>query len=280
MKRKTKKKPETNNIKIAFIFFILVFFLIIVSLLFKLTILIQNSKFDGKHSFILVLNGTKDKANQKQLINFAPDKSSISILDVGSKENNIGKFLEVPIDGNIRILKNESNSLLREGSNKNIEGLISTAVFGKDSYNDNLTILDKIRLLIFAKSIQQHNILYKQISDQDNLSEEMMDKISNQFFSDSLITEEKVSIQIINGTGVSGLGNRLSRLISNIGGNVISVSSSDQEFNTSEISYSTDSYTLQRISKILKFNTSKIKENAISDITIKIGKDNIENLVF
>lgn len=92
---------------------------------------------------------------------------------------------------------------------------------------------------------------------------------------------EKISIAIVNGTGVAGLGNRIARLITNIGGNVVSVSTSDNLISDSEILYSKENnYTARRIAQILSFKINNKDNMDISDVTIFIGKNNLSNLLF
>lgn len=274
MARKSKNL-KTDNLKIAFIFCLLVVILIGVSALFKLALLIRNSSFDGKHNFNVLFH-QEDQINNV-VISFSPMSSSISILDLTDdkdiKPSAVGKTFEIPIDG---IIKVPSKGILENGG---MDALIKKAIF--ERFNTNLTTIDLARLWIFSKTIPGHSMTVKRISSLE-ISDEEIDKISNSLFNEEEISGEKVSIQIINGTNVFGLGNRLARLITNIGGNVVSVSSIDN-LRDSEIVYSknaSSTYTLNRLARILGFKKSESKQTEIADIIIKIGKDSLSEVKF
>lgn len=125
----------------------------------------------------------------------------------------------------------------------------------------------------------QTNVLREEISTDDE--DAMVDKTATALLSDYTITNEKLSIHIINKTGVSGLGNRLARYITNSGGNVISVSSSDDLTDSSSISCTKkDSYTCKRLSSVLQFDIQEGEQHGIADIEIIIGKKNLDKIPF
>lgn len=270
----------------AFIFCLLVFFLVVISIISKLILFIADSSFDGKHNFTVMLYESDIKNQNAQsktmIVSFAPDIQSISVLEVrgDTKQSDLGKTLEIPIDGTM-IFSHGDNFF--NGQRDKIESMLQKAIFKRQDVNTKLTIIDLARLWFFTRSIPEQSIVSKELvlsPEGASPSEELIDKISSQFFVDYTLSTEKVSIQIINGTDVLGLGNRLARLVSNMGGNVVSVSTADKGLDTSEILYLENTYTLNRLSKILGFKTSKMTEMAISDITIKIGKDSLSSLVF
>ena len=69
------------------------------------------------------------------------------------------------------------------------------------------------------------------------------------------------------------MGNKIARLIGNLGGNVILVDSSKETESKSKIVYKNDSYTVRKISKILGVPAEKKEMNSISDVIVIIGKD-------
>lgn len=277
--RRRKKNSGKNNLKTAFIFFILVFALIVLSSLFKLAALIKNSRFDANHSFNVITYSTQKGQNaQKNLrvISFSPQNQSISVLRLltNTKPAQIGRILKVPIDGTIGILNQDE---------ENIKAMFQNTLLNYKDVKTNLTIIDMARLWFFTKGVPEQSIVVKEffLLEEENLKDEVIDRISSKLFLDMTFSAEKVSIQIINGTGVLGLGNRLGRLISNIGGNVVAVSTSKSDFGTSEILYSNkNTYTLQRLSRVLGFKRAQTKGVEFSDIIIKIGKDSLSSLVF
>ena len=107
------------------------------------------------------------------------------------------------------------------------------------------------------------------------------ESIVSELFIDPTIQEEKVTIEIINATGRSGLGQRLERLLSHIGGNVIAVTTSSKRMKISSVTYFGDkTYTLSRIHLILKIPLVYTEKSQLADITIVIGDDIINTKRF
>lgn len=274
---RTKKKKQTSkNLKIALGFFVLVAILIIGSLTLRFISLIQSSKFDGRHRFTIVLLNAKPGA---KVISFAPDNKSISILQIKnsslSNSSQVGKFFKIPIDGDIG-----TKQYLRD---EKVSAQIKSLLFHYGKLKTHLTVIDLIRLWIFSKNVPEHAI---EVDDLSTLgpglpSDLVVDKLSNRLFSDYTISQERQSIQIINGTGVLGLGNQLGRLIANLGADVVAVNTSEKILENSKISYfGTVSYTLWKLQNVLGFKTVTQKERGISDIIIELGKDSLNNLRF
>ena len=105
---------------------------------------------------------------------------------------------------------------------------------------------------------------------------------------DSIISREKKSIAILNGTSISGVANYGSRLVNNIGGRVVAVGNTQNDYEKSVI-ISDDPTTestqiLQKIFKIENiisdFEAGKFNESEIdrSDITIIFGLDFAKSL--
>ena len=66
----------------------------------------------------------------------------------------------------------------------------------------------------------------------------------------------------------------MARLITNISGNVVLVSTSQNMQGKSVILYKgKKSYTLERLSKLLGFDVMENKSQSLADIAIQIGKD-------
>lgn len=277
MKRK-KKNYSKDNLKPILIFCLLVLSLVIISLLFKAATLIKSSRFDGKHSFNAIVYSNKENqsAQKKMVISFSPDTQSISVLKVLTdvKPSNLGRVLEIPVDGTIGV----------SGQNEQkLESMFQTMLLNYKDIDTKLTIIDIFRLWFFTRGITEQAITTKELflPNEAGLKDEVIDRISSKLFLDMTFSQEKVSIQIVNGTGVLGLGNRLGRLIQNIGGNVVAVSTAEDNFETSEILYfDQDTYALQRLSGILGFKKNQARKIEVSDIIIKIGRDSLSFLVF
>lgn len=258
-----------NSTKIALIFFAFVFAVIFVSLIFKVVNILSKSRFDSENRFTISVSNGKDL----EIISFSPKSQSISVLKIlgETKSLNMNRFLEIAIDGEVKSFLNKKDF--------KVPDLMFQFIFNYKDLKTNLTIIDILRLYLFSKTLPINYINYKKIStSQDALT---LDKIIPPLFKDEIIEKENLSIKIVNGTDVTGLGNRLSRLISNMGGNVVIIASSDSTENYSTISYfGNKTYTIEKISKILGFKLNKLDKKTIADIVIVIGKDSLPKLKF
>lgn len=266
MKRK-KKKAEGNTLRLAITFFVLVGLLLLGSALVKLATLIEKSHFDGAHRFTVEFIPS-DKSFAR-VISFAPDTRSIAIVTVSNVQAvpHIGKFLGVPIDAEVKNIRQEKNVVLQ----------LQSLLFSYGSVETTLTPIDILRLFLFAKEVPSSSVATREISS--SLDGALIDKISSSLFIDYTLSQENISIQIINATQVSGLGNRLARLITSMGGNVVSVVSKDSSIKQSVISYNTKkTYTLEKLVRVLGFQSSLSEEKGIADIVLTIGEDGVLTL--
>lgn len=279
MKRK-KKQTEGHTLRLAITFFVLVGLLLLGSILVKLATVIEKSHFDGTHRFTVEFT-TKDKSFAK-VVSFAPDTRSISIVTIsnGQAVPHIGKFLGVPIDAKVKNSKETRLAARQEDVVLELQSLLFT--YGSvettlTPIQSGLTPIDILRLFLFAKEVPNSSVATREISS--SLDGASIDKISSNLFVDYTLSQENISIQIINATQVSGLGNRLTRLITNMGGNVVSVVSKDESIKQSTISYTTKkTYTLQRLEKVLGFQSKILEEKGIADIILTIGEDGVLTL--
>lgn len=266
------KKNHNRSLNLAIIFFAVFVFLIIVSLICKVVALVNRSIFDGENQ--ITINVIDDNKNKSKLISFSPKNNSIYIVDIINSEEskNIKSALEIPID-EVIYTKKEIN----EKNLKQVLFLYSIP-FLKDK--TSLTIVDFIRLFLYANSVPTNSLYSKQISLKSNFSLIKNSGIYS-FFIDPKIAEEKASIEIINGTNVFGLGNKLASFISNTGGNVIMVSNADrEEVNSKIIYFEKESYTVKKLARILNLKKEKAKNKKFGEITIVIGKDSLNDLRF
>ena len=259
--KRGKSKPGKNT-KFAIIFFAMIAIVVASSLIYKTASLIQRSRFDNHHRFNVLASDNKDM----KILSFAPDENSISVLKIKGSKNNLDiyKFLGIPIDA--KILTD------RENFNKDISAFLSSSVL---NYKDNrvgLTVVDILRLLLFSKTVKSNNIQSDELTT--DLDEAERDKILASLFEDDKISGEKISIEIINAAGEYGLGNRIARLITNMGGNVLIVSTASDLEEKSRIYYSGKKiYTVQRLKNVLGVEVIDNNRQNIGEITIKIGND-------
>ncbi|MBI2613307.1 MAG: LytR C-terminal domain-containing protein [Candidatus Levybacteria bacterium] len=261
-----KKESRLRNTKIAIIFFVLLAFFVGLSLIFKIVLVVRAGQFDESRRFNLAVSNNKST----EIMSLSGSSKAIAVFklnrNIGSRE--AGRLLEIPIDGFI-----ESSSL---DLSQKPDSLFLASILNAGTLQTNLTIIDLLKFLLLSKSIPGSAITTKDIAPDLNPLES--DKIVGQLVSDELIEKDNQTIQVINGTQVGGLGNRLARLLTNIGGDVIIVATENNQRKQSIILYiDKKTYTVERLQKILGYPAVKEEKNAISDITIIIGEDKVSS---
>lgn len=259
-----RKKSSSGNLKFASLFTVLVIGLVLLSLLLRIFIIVGKSKFDGENSIIVLAKSPFSK----EAINFSPKNSSISILNFKNDPSDIRKIYEVPIDGEF-ISKEEINS-------RNISSILFSQILNFGNQN-NLNFMDFLRLSLFTNTVKSSIIDEEEITNSSDLSS--VAKLTSSLFIDPQIVSEKLNIEIINSTNMTGLGNRVANMISNLGGNVILVTTGNSE-DSSRIEYASSSYTSKRLAKLLNFKEVKTNKKGIPDITVIIGNDSLNILKY
>ena len=252
-----KRKTEPKNINLALYFFLLVAFIILVSVVFKIAEVVRHSKFDGKHSFSVAVL----EKNSTSVIFSSPQDGSITSVGISPK---IGtdtlKSLGVPMDGYI----NSTSSIINSPKSAFVKAIIH-----KSSIQTDLTILDLLRLSLFAQGVGGDNFIDRKLNIKDFDFSSLVSKL----FIDPAIEAEKVSIVVTNSTDIPGLGNKVAKYIGDMGANVVLVNSSPAPIKDSRIYFKDKSYTVERISKALGIKKEMKEGNPISDVTIIIGED-------
>lgn len=274
MRAKNHSVENSHGLRIAWIFCLSVFLLIAIALLFKIAVVWQNNIFDGKHRVTIAV-----MENPTLVISFAPDSKNISVVSLlGGKNSDtrekIEHMLYTPIDG---VIVSGTTLFLKENmiDRNEIEQALQNLILHYPQVKTNLTFIDVIRLWFFVKSVDPNAVIAKSVSmDQLHTDQARVDKTISSLFPDASIALENISIQIVNGTGISGFGNDFARVLTNSGANVVSVITSRREVAFSTIRYYGNySYTVEKIQKILVAKAKPLEKRNISDIIIVIGKD-------
>lgn len=289
-----KFKNGDRNLRVVLWFGISVALIILISVLLRFAAVLFASKFDGKHRFTVDIQTPSAK---HWIVSIEPISSSGSILEVsGVRTRQIGKLLKIPTDGKIA-QRNDA-----EVSENTIAFVFLDTILHYKNTDTNLTLVDLLRLSISSYGLSSSAVKVSQLALPVNDYE--TDKLMSTFFKDSEIAREAVSIQVINGTDVSGFGNRLARLLSNCGATVIAVSTASHTVKSSRITYvGKKTYTVSRLSRILGFPTYMLdttavstptpiplelepsqapidRQQSISDIIIVIGEESASSSVF
>ncbi len=264
------KKNKTKSLNLAIIFAVIFGLLVLLSVVLKVVSVFQKSTFDGENHFTVNVVG---KDENTSLVSFAPKSNAIYVLNIenGKNKNLIDKF-EIPIDGEIN-----ADISITEG---NIKSSFFKFLIPFKVKETNLTIFDLLRLSFYANSVSINSIYQKDISISDDRATLKSLGVYS-YFIDQGIAEEKISIEVVNGTDEFGLGNKLAGFLSNIGANVIMVSTGDNLAKKSVIEhFGEESYTLKKLSRVLNFPIKKINKKKLGNITVIIGKDALEKNKF
>lgn len=264
MKRKTVQK-ESKSLKTFYLYSLLVFLLIGISLFLKLIFVIQSSKFDGNHHFTVVV--TKDQ-RVNEIISFSPQVPSLAVLRV--KDENV-PYSSLGVNHGISSdvqLEVDKAAVLHQ----DVATTMWNAVTNYNAIKTDATIVDLVRLTLLSREIISNNRVIRDITLND-------DKAANntliaRALNDPSISSESISIKIINASTVSGNAQRLGRVLTNMGANVVEVSTSRSVLDKSKIQYFGErSYTNEKIEQYLGYPVTKLDKQEIADIVIILGED-------
>ncbi|MEX2007674.1 MAG: LytR C-terminal domain-containing protein [Candidatus Levyibacteriota bacterium] len=259
---KKRIKVKKDNLKVGIIFSVVIALLIGFSLIGKLASVLEQGKYDDNYPMSLKVEGKYGV----QFLSIFPKEHEISVLNVsGGREVSeslaIAPEAEV-IAGALSVEPSDTSSFFH-------------AILRNEEVKTNLTAVDKFRLYLLSKSIAGEDVTVEDVS----VSGEAADKIISSLFSDSGITSEGLRVEVVNATGVYGIGNKVARIISNIGTDVVFVSTADNTEEECVIYYQDDkTYTVKRLARTLGFRTVKNAKRTISDITVVIGENGLKSI--
>lgn len=253
---RTKKNPGKNT-PLAIFFFLIILGAIVLSIFLKALVIFEGSKFKNEGNFSIFVSDKK----QGIILSFNKDDNSVYIISIDKKVDDIYKLVEVPIAA-----KYEDEEI---DLGESVSSLTSDMLFNIPRNKSNLNVLDGIRIFLMGKTVNPRDIKNTTV---DTTSESKLDSEIYAYFSDSKIKNEAISVEVVNATGEQGVGGRYARLVSNMGGNVVLVST-ENESGKSGIFAGDDSYTTKRLGQVLNFQFKKTSISKIADITVVIGKD-------
>lgn len=256
---------ESKSLKTFFIYTGIVVFFILLSLSIRAFYLIQQSKFDGKQQFVIALG---QEGIVEKIIAFTPAERSVTTLELKGEDvrfSSLGRQLSILPNATIETNGNVS-------TDEDISQTMQSVLLNYYTVKTNLTIFDAFKLFFISRKPTLTDREVREISVLEN-EEENNKKVAN-LITDDTIFSENVSIQIINASGVSGMGRRLERALINRGGNVVSVTTSRDLASASTIQhYGEETYTLITIKKLLGFPVKTMEQEGIAEIIITIGED-------
>lgn len=273
MNKKPQAKAGNDSLKKAAIYCLIVGLLIILSIAVRIIFLIKDSNYDGKNRYTLsIITSSRDAL----ILSINPALKTISKINITGNRLGLSpaKLVGVPADGRV-ILRNNTITYKDTSPDQILYKLLLTGNLEKK----DVTTLDLLRLFIFSKTIPRNDINEENINFPAEWT--AIDNIAANSFTDDEIAGEKISIEIINGTAIDGLGKRLERILNNIGCNVVAVTNSRDIIDKSAIYYYSDiSYTQMKLQRILNYPSKFMQNRDIADIKIVIGKDGLRNDIF
>ena len=277
-KRKKGQKGSRYGLKPLILFALVVLFLFLLSLIVKTAALIKVSKFDSSHSFYLEIDKSYNLSDGFEIIGFAPDRGSVSVLDVRAKKGlpplqSAPQSVGIPIDA--RIIFKSRNDYLNFSQNPKIDSRMFYLLSHRNYEALGITPIDLFRLWIYTLGVKADNTAFKRIKLP--LAREKLDQLVSLMFADYSLSLKKESIEIINDTNISGLAARLARVIINIGADVVMVSSQTANSASSISYFGKRTYTVDRLHALFGYKLIKMPKPGIADIIINIGASGIHN---
>lgn len=105
----------------------------------------------------------------------------------------------------------------------------------------------------------------------------LVDDFSQKYFTDKRFLEEGVKISVFNAAHYTGLAKNCSRLLKNMGGEIVSSKDSKQTFDYSMLYYAhqeqKQSYSFKKICQIFKIEEVIFDPEIEGDIKVVLGKD-------
>lgn len=263
---KHKSAPKQNSSLRTFYLYIgIVIFVICVSMVVKLVAVFLQSKFDGTHHFTLVV--TKQQ-NVKEIIAVSPQIPSLEVLTVNDsniKFSALGKEYGILADARLEV--GDAVPISRDAG-----VTLWQAALHYPQVKTDTTLIDLLRLTYLSKGIISSNVVIRDITLAIDNAEN--NTLIARALNDPTLSSENVSIQIVNASDVSGIGQRLGRVLTNMGANVVEVSTSHDIQPKSQITYFGDkSYTLEEIQRLTGYPVSTIQRQTIANIVIILGQD-------
>jgi len=264
MKHKAAPKAS-NSLKTFYLYVGLVIFAITISLVIKLFIIFLQSKFDGNHHFTLVI--TKQQ-KVTEIVAFSPQIPALEVLHINDQNiaySSLGSEYGISPDAQLEL----GNSV---DLNKDVGVTLWSAITHYPAIKTDTTLIDLLRLTYLSKGIVSSNVVIRDIALKENNSDN--NTLIARALNDPTLSSENVSIQIINASDISGIGQRLGRVLTNMGANVVEVSTSHDIQAKSQISYFGDkSYTLDEIKAMTGYPVNVLTRQAIANIVIILGED-------
>ena len=259
-------KKKSDNASYIKVFIVIVLFSALVSLTYKVFLLVKNRSFRfNTYNIILV-------GRDAHLEGFNIFKKQIYTLELkdGREVFSSNKPLAssvisgVPLDGMIISIKGVNLTDLKNEF-PTFGQTLSFLLEDEKYVFYNINKFDLVKLYVVSRLTVWEDKSYDTIRD-------ISQDFSREKFYDSEIFNEKTSLEIINSTKINGLGSRIGFILSNLGANVISIKDGEDK-KTQVLAKDLNSKTLKRIEKLFELKAQKDDNARVADITLNLGED-------
>lgn len=263
MKKTQSSSDPKRSIRVLILFCLAVGILIIGSLCIRLFALMRESTFDPEYRYTMAFIHKKEV----DIIFLDPISKSMSHMIVRGEVDKSTVFSQTGILVDAVFSLPETFSDVRK-----VENYINDALLHKRGVVSTLSSYDLFRLSLFSKGISDTQVKTEEVILP--IESANLDILAQELFLDQQIADENVSISVVNGAGVAGLGKRLERALNNRGFNVISVANAEKIVSSSGIVYSGEKgYSVKKLENILGVRAVLSEEQSLSDIIVTLGRD-------
>ncbi len=197
-------------------------------------------------------------------------------------------FIGAPVDGwmivgsEFRVQSSELNiqeikALVEKSFWEGVRGAdtnLTLLDFGRIWYAIGKTKIDKIEIIDFQELNSLKKTYLLDNAEVYEIDPSSLDAVLGTLFYNPQVLAERSTVEIINGTGKAGFGNKLARIINNMGAQVLFVKTADGLIkNSSILARDKTSYTVSKISKSFQISKIENKKEANVDISVLIGED-------
>lgn len=200
------------------------------------------------------------------------------------------EFFALPVDGWVKFGTFESS--LESGTAKSlVMKVIRPDLIKGNATKTNLTFMDRIRLWLKLRQIGPEKITFLSLKKSEVLTDLILpdnttvktadlgrlDRILIPFISESKIEGESLKIEVLNATPHLGVAGRVSRLITNLGGQVMNVGNENETHDHCLIRVNRENVNKKIVQKLKKVYSCQIKITEMSedrvDISFIVGGD-------
>ncbi len=154
----------------------------------------------------------------------------------------------------------------------------------------NLTVMDLAKIWLRAKNTRFDKIFFLDLektsalsplvladgSEAKTLDLSLLDIATAGLFKESKVVNERILIEVLNGADKPGLASRVARLITNIGGKIVNVGTSQEKVDRCQIKGEgqfVESFTASELSRVFNCELKTGKPDSRADLQLIIGED-------